>query len=178
MAVRAHSHDTFTADQADSSSFVKTLAAVMPLGSKIAARIRTGSTEGSSKVPGPSSPQDPNAVAGASARPANAASAGSAATATAAASAESSAAQGTMPPPPHGRLDRQYSTASWNTVTTLQQLELEFEAMREASARADATLSHPPADGLPPGLRNELAQLHGDANKLLATRLDAILTGA
>ena len=63
-----------------------------------------------------------------------------------------------MPPPPHGRLDRQYSTASWNTVTTLQQLELEFEAMSEASIRADATLANPPADGLPPGLRNELAQ--------------------
>ena len=26
-------------------------------------------------------------------------------------------------------------------------------------------------------LRNELAQLHGNANKLLATKLDAILTG-
>lgn len=26
------------------------------------------------------------------------------------------------------------------------------------------------------GLRNELAQLHGNANKLLATRIDAILT--
>lgn len=29
---------------------------------------------------------------------------------------------------------------------------------------------------LPLGLRNELAQLHGNANKLLATRLDAIIT--
>jgi len=30
---------------------------------------------------------------------------------------------------------------------------------------------------VPNGLRNELAQLHGNANKLLATRLDAIITG-
>lgn len=33
------------------------------------------------------------------------------------------------------------------------------------------------AGELRPDLRNELAQLHGNANKLLATKLDAILTG-
>ena len=31
-------------------------------------------------------------------------------------------------------------------------------------------------DNLDPKLRNQLAQLHGNANRLLATRIDAILT--
>ena len=38
-------------------------------------------------------------------------------------------------------------------------------------------ISAPPAAGLEPKLRDELAQLHGNLNKLLATELDAILTG-
>ena len=33
------------------------------------------------------------------------------------------------------------------------------------------------AQQVPVGMRNELSQLHGNANKLLATRIDAILTG-
>jgi len=41
---------------------------------------------------------------------------------------------------------------------------------------ADA-IGAPPGTGLDPKLRNDLAQLHGNLNKLLATKLDAILTG-
>ena len=37
-------------------------------------------------------------------------------------------------------------------------------------------LASTPFDGLPVGMRNRLAQLHGDANSLLATKIDAILT--
>ena len=39
------------------------------------------------------------------------------------------------------------------------------------------TLQSTAGDQLDPKMRNELAQLHGNANKLLATRIDAILTG-
>ena len=44
--------------------------------------------------------------------------------------------------------------------------------MDEATLQAEAenTLSSTPGDQLDPALRNSLAQLHGNANKLLATR--------
>ena len=60
-------------------------------------------------------------------------------------------------------------------VETLDGLEAELVEMQAVSdAAADALAgSH---TGLPVGLRSELASLHGDANKLLATRLDAIVT--
>ena len=46
-------------------------------------------------------------------------------------------------------------------------------------SEAETTLgNHKAGDELDPQLRNDLAQLHGNANKLLATRIDAILTGA
>ena len=52
--------------------------------------------------------------------------------------------------------------------------------METKLAEAEATLSNfkPGESELDPQLRNDLAQLHGNANKLLATRIDAILTGA
>jgi hypothetical protein len=102
--------------------------------------------------------------------------------------ASAQAAQSAMPPPqaqpakqaqpPPGRVERQYSTASWNTVTTLQQYEAQALEMQQRSLAAEEILKQPPADGLPAELRNELAQLHGDANRLLANQLDAILTSA
>ena len=47
-----------------------------------------------------------------------------------------------------------------------------------AHSEAQTTLDrYKQGDELDPQLRNDLAQLHGNANKLLATRIDAILTG-
>ena len=74
------------------------------------------------------------------------------------------------------RLQRQYSVRSQVTVDTLEQLELEVLEMQTLQAEAENTLSSTPGDQLDPALRNSLAQLHGNANKLLATRIDAILT--
>ena len=81
------------------------------------------------------------------------------------------------PKQPPSRLDRQYSMASQTTVTTLQQYELEIIDLKRSSEEAEAILQNPPPEGLLPQMRNQLAQLHGNANKLLATKLDAILTG-
>jgi len=74
------------------------------------------------------------------------------------------------------RMERSYSVRSQETVDTLQQIELELNSMKLQADDAEGVLKDPPSDGLPPQLRNTLAQLHGDANKLLATRIDAILT--
>ena len=74
-------------------------------------------------------------------------------------------------------MERSYSVRSQHTVDTLQQIEDELAAMKLKCDEADGILDNPPSDGLPPQLRNTLAQMHGDANKLLATRIDAILTG-
>ena len=63
---------------------------------------------------------------------------------------------------------------SLEMVETLDGLEAELAEMQGASdAAADALASDA---GLPVGLRTKLASLHGTANKLLATRLDAIVT--
>ena len=67
--------------------------------------------------------------------------------------------------------------ASQKTVSVLDQLKLDVLDMQQRSLRAEGLLNAPPDEGLPPSLRNDLAQLHGDANKILATRIDAILTG-
>ena len=75
-------------------------------------------------------------------------------------------------------MERQYSTASWNTVLTLEKLEQDAAEMQQCSDNAEALLLSPPEEGLPLSLRNDLAQLHGNANKLLANHLDAILTSA
>ena len=47
----------------------------------------------------------------------------------------------------------------------------------QSSRRRPSSCRVTPGDQLAPALRNELAQLHGNANKILATRIDAILTG-
>jgi len=67
--------------------------------------------------------------------------------------------------------------ASQQTVSVLDQLKLDVLDLQQRSIRAEAVLDAPPADGMPAGIRSDLAQLHGDANKILATRIDAILTG-
>ena len=50
--------------------------------------------------------------------------------------------------------------------------------MEQQSAAATITLDTAAAQGasVPAGLRSDLASLHGSVNKLLATRLDAIVT--
>ena len=83
---------------------------------------------------------------------------------------------GSMDPPPPRHLERLYSTASYNTVQTLQTIELQVVDMERQAKEYEALLSGP-AEEIPAGTRNKLAQLHGDTNKLLATKLDAILTG-
>lgn len=71
-----------------------------------------------------------------------------------------------VPPPP---VDLQVST-------DLDGIAQELRQLTSVSKRADAVLSDAHAE-IPTGLRNDLSQLHGHANSLLATRLDAILTG-
>ena len=64
------------------------------------------------------------------------------------------------------------------TVATLDMLEAELTQMQTqstASAAAIAAATHG-RGVLPLGLRSQLASLHGSANKLLATRLDAVAT--
>eukprot|EP00900_Chrysochromulina_parva_P014708 jgi/Chrpa1/23238/Chrysochromulina_OHIO_Genome00007828-RA len=79
---------------------------------------------------------------------------------------------------PPGRLERQYSIASQKTVGLLDQIKFDLLDLQQRLSRAEAEIeAPPPTDGLPAALRGELAKLHGDANKLLATRIDAILTG-
>lgn len=77
--------------------------------------------------------------------------------------------------PPH-TLERGYSVRSQETVDTLQQIEEELTEMKAKSDSADELIRLPPSDGLPLHLRNTLAQLHGKANQILATRIDAIVT--
>ncbi|KAL1511903.1 hypothetical protein AB1Y20_005184 [Prymnesium parvum] len=70
-----------------------------------------------------------------------------------------------------------YSMRSQETVDTLQEIESALLDIKRKTQQAEALMNDPPSEGLPPQLRNNLAQLHGDANRLLATRIDAILTG-
>lgn len=83
---------------------------------------------------------------------------------------------GSMAPP---KLDRKFSKLSQQTVDTLEGLEAQIKAMTVSAddAEKEVTNASAGAGELRPDLRNELAQLHGNANKLLATKLDAILTG-
>ncbi len=66
------------------------------------------------------------------------------------------------------------SIKSLQTSGELDRLELELQSMQGVSDAAEASLAR---CEVPLALRGELAQLHGSLNKLLATRLDAILTG-
>jgi len=64
------------------------------------------------------------------------------------------------------------------TDDLLESIARELQDLRLKSDDADRTLLiTDPSSDLPAGLRNELCQLHGSANKIIATRLDAILTG-
>ena len=77
-------------------------------------------------------------------------------------------------PPP---VTRGLTSRSIAMVETLEGLELELTDMQTKSDAAETALADATtADALPLGLRSELASLHGSANKLLATRLDAIVT--
>ena len=58
-------------------------------------------------------------------------------------------------------------------VETLETLESEIQEMQARSNAADDALEK---GEIPIGMRSDLAALHGSANKLLATRLDAIVT--
>ena len=143
---------------------------LMGLGDKVAARLATG---GSGKESGPtragkerpgSAPKQRSA-GGQPVRGGAAAASSSAGAATPSQPPAAQAAVNDMPapaaqqPPPPNRLDRQYSTASWNTVSTLQQLELEVEAMEKQTTDHEDTLDNPPPDGLPLGMRNQMAQV-------------------
>ena len=81
---------------------------------------------------------------------------------------------GAASPPSHNRLKRGMSSASNLVAEELDDLELEFKAMMEMSDAAARDLG---AGEMPKTLRSELAQLHGTANKMLATRVDSLLTG-
>jgi len=75
-------------------------------------------------------------------------------------------------------LNKRMSNASLQTVGELDSISAQLEMMRLQSENATAALASATCGAeVPVGLRNELSQLHGNANKLLATRLDAILTG-
>ena len=69
-----------------------------------------------------------------------------------------------------------YSVASTKTVETLTSLQQQVEQIHAACAEAEGIMTNPPPAGLPAGMRNRLAQLHGDANRLLAVKIDAVLT--
>ena len=76
-----------------------------------------------------------------------------------------------------GGADTKYSVASQHTVDTLEGLDMQLKNMQLDLDRSADAIGAPPGTGLDPKLRNDLAQLHGNLNKLLATKLDAILTG-
>ena len=78
---------------------------------------------------------------------------------------------------PQGRqLTHQLSVLSMKTVETLEGLEEQIATMKLHCDEAEHDLDNPGNDGFRSGLRSDLATLHGNANRLLATRLDAILT--
>ena len=86
-----------------------------------------------------------------------------------------------LPPIPAEKpmLQSQLSTRSLGTVSTLLELEAELKEMQAthmaaADGIAAASQGGPP---VPLSLRGELCSLHGSANKMLATRVDAIMTG-
>ena len=66
------------------------------------------------------------------------------------------------------------SVASQDLLSTLDQFADELTALQEICRRATEAIE---AGTIGAGLRNELSQCHGDANKLLATRIDAVVTG-
>lgn len=87
-----------------------------------------------------------------------------------------SSPSGKSPSPP-GKIQRQYSVASQQTVDALQMFELQlFDMERSADDYKAAVEAACLPDGVPLDLRNKIAQLYGNAGKLLATKVDAVLT--
>lgn len=70
------------------------------------------------------------------------------------------------------------STRSLSTVHTLTNLERDMEEMRTTSQAAAQQIEAASSGGalIPVSLRGDLCTLHGSANKMLATRIDAIMT--
>ena len=75
--------------------------------------------------------------------------------------------------PPHKLRNRQMTMNSDKVLDLLDDMELEYKAMKELSDSAAITLGN---GDIPTGLRSDLASLHGTANKMLATRVDSLLT--
>lgn len=91
--------------------------------------------------------------------------------------AGASAAEASEQPRARPELAPRMSIMSLQVVDGLDDIAQEIYLMAQSCDEAEKHLSKSSTDEMPHGLRNELAQLHGNANKLLATKLDAILTG-
>ena len=85
--------------------------------------------------------------------------------------AEPAADVGDSDGPPTSR----FSSASASKLDSLDEMDADLSAMEAESADAETTLAS--GGSVPRTLRTELAVLHGNANKLLANRVDALLTG-
>merc|ERR1712228_400280 len=83
------------------------------------------------------------------------------------------------PGSPSGRgIVKRMSVASMEVANELDSIADNLSKMQLTCDEADTVLADiSDCSQLPVGLRNDLAQLHGNANRLLATRLDAIITG-
>uniref|UniRef100_A0A7S2FNN7 Uncharacterized protein n=1 Tax=Haptolina brevifila TaxID=156173 RepID=A0A7S2FNN7_9EUKA len=151
----------------------------MGLGDKVAARLNNPPSSGSLKERASSQQRGSSSSAAGS----------TAAAARSSAAPSSTKSEDSEPPAPlppastagaaeerPSRFERQYSTASWNTVSTLQQFELQVTEMEERVKDYAKILANPPPEGLDPAMRNQMAQLHGDFNRILDTKIDAILT--
>ena len=82
----------------------------------------------------------------------------------------------TAPPPPPPlapSLSRTYSSASITVLATLDSINEQLSSIQAACDEADSALNAPSRLDL--RLRSQLASLHGNANTLLAARMDAIL---
>lgn len=81
-----------------------------------------------------------------------------------------------LAPPP---LNSHLSVRSMSTVNTLASIEAEMDEMLQTSERAVELIlaAQQSRAQVPVELRGSLCTLHGSANKMLATRIDAIMTG-
>ena len=92
------------------------------------------------------------------------------------ASAGGASAGGGSAPRPPKPLVPQYSMRSAATLQSLASLESEVHRMELAAGAAEEVLHHPPAAGVPPSLRSELAPLYGWAGRTLEGGIDATTT--
>jgi len=84
-----------------------------------------------------------------------------------------------LPPPPPSApsLSRAHSSASLAVLETLDGINDQLASFQAACDAADSTLEHTTVPAaLDLGLQSQLAALHGDANMLLAEKIDAVLT--